>query len=489
MSIKSKLMIAVVVALLLAAGGITATLITRAGVTGASNRNNAIREVTTRLVTLNVLRADYELNHSERSRIEWEAEQRRLSALLDRVSTGGSSTAASIKHLRSDNVTRGRLFAALVANYQAEASGKVDPLVGAQTEARLIGSLLALSRSSIDDANELAAVSQSDLSRALNLSTILAIIFVILLSTVIALLAYLVGSIVLSSLGKLRTGTDAVAGGDLDVRIELVRDDEIGSLAKAFNRMTVELKAHRDNLEELVDIRTEDLKSANEELDAYAHAVSHDLRSPLAAATLANSLMKDAAQDASDAELREEVSESTDAVGRNLARAHRMITGLLKVAEAGQKPHTVTEVSISELVDEVFEERKASIQAAGTRLEVDNDLGSIRADRNQMYQVFANVIGNSLRHNDSPEPMTTVRYLGQADGLHTFKVCDNGSGFGAEDIDSLFTPFFKGRGETSDTGIGLSIVYKVIRAYGGWIKAYNDDGACFEFAIPDWTDT
>ena len=484
MSIRTRLMVAVVVALLLAAGGIAATLATRAAVTQANKRNNLVREIVTQLLALNVLRADYQLYRNDRARVQWENEQSRLTALLGDVSTLFPGSDPTIKRLQDDGATRRRLFEALVSDYRVETTGKVDPKVGADTETRLIGSLLVLSQSTIDAANTLAARSQSDLSGVQKLSTALAIVFVALLGLVVLAMALLVSRTVLSSLGKLKAGADSVAAGDLGTRIEVKGENEIGAVTEAFNHMTGELQALRDNLEEQVDSRTLDLKRANEELDVYAQVVSHDLRSPLTAATLANALLKDSSQDATEDELRGEVVESTDTIARNLETAHRMVTGLLKVAEAGQKPNRMTDVSITEIVDEVVDERKAAIAEASTRLEVDEDLGSIKADRTQMYQVFANLIGNCMRHNDNPEPAIKVNYLGLEEGMHLYRICDNGSGFQEADIEKIFTPFFKGA-RTAGTGIGLSIVDKVIRAYGGWIRAYNDNGACFDFAIVD----
>jgi signal transduction histidine kinase len=484
-SIRNKLIIAVVLALLLAAGGITATLVTRATVSDANKRSNLAREIVTQLLKLNVLRASYELYRSDQVRAQWENEQKKLVALLGQVSSLYPRNDSTIKHLQADNDNRRRLFEDLVASYQSEAQGKVSSQVATGVETRLIGSLLVLAQATIVDANVLSERSQSDLSHAQNLSTSLSIVFVVLLGLVVVLMAFLVGGTVLTSLGKLKAGADAVAAGYLETRIDLKRYDEMGAVAASFNRMSEELELHRDRLEDLVENRTRELKRANEELDAYAHAVSHDLKSPLAAATLANALLRDSAKDASDEELRVEVVESVEAMGHSLEIAHRMVTGLLKVAEAGQIPHLLTDVSISGIVVDVLGEHKATIEKAGTRLEIDEDLGTIKADHTQMYQVFSNVIGNCLRHNESPRPVLKVNYFGTEDDSHRYKVCDNGAGFPEGDIDKIFRPFFKGA-RTSDTGIGLSIVDKVIRAYGGWIKATNDGGACFEFAIPDW---
>jgi signal transduction histidine kinase len=67
-------------------------------------------------------------------------------------------------------------------------------------------------------------------------------------------------------------------------------------------------------------------------------------------------------------------------------------------------------------------------------------------------------------------------------------VRDNGAGISPTDLPNIFLPFYKGS-DTGDTGIGLSTVAKIIKLYGGEITAYNDGGACFEFTMPDWTDS
>lgn len=492
MTIRTRLIIAMVLALLLAAGGITSALVTRGNVSRSSLRNSLARHVVSDLLALNILRADYQLNRSEQTRVQWEKQQKGLSALLDRVRTLYPKNDQVVARLWAANAQRLNLFEELVANFHAMSAGAVSPTGGSDAETTIVGKLLVLAQSTKDESDALAAQSQAELTNAQNLSAILTIVFIALLGLVVLLMTLLVSRTVLYPLRELEQGADAVAGGDLDYRIDIERDDEMGRAADAFDDMTAslavsteELERHRDSLEELVENRTEELQRANDELDAYAHAVSHDLRTPLAAATLANAMLKDVAQEGDVDALRQEVTENAASIERNLARAHELVTGLLKVAEAGQKPVKVTAVQISGLVSELLEERKASTAAAGVTLEIDDDLGTILADRTQIYQVFANLINNSIRHNDSPEPVTLVSYLGEEGGFHRYKVCDNGSGIPDEDLGKLFRPFFRGS-RTSDTGIGLSIVDKIVRAYGGWIKVYNDNGVCFEFAIPDW---
>ena len=75
------------------------------------------------------------------------------------------------------------------------------------------------------------------------------------------------------------------------------------------------------------------------------------------------------------------------------------------------------------------------------------------------------------------------RLMEESGGRHSYLVCDNGSGIPPEDLERIFDPFFKG--ERGGTGIGLAIVERIVKTYGGEIRAYNRDGPCFEFTLYD----
>jgi len=70
------------------------------------------------------------------------------------------------------------------------------------------------------------------------------------------------------------------------------------------------------------------------------------------------------------------------------------------------------------------------------------------------------------------------------EGLHRYLTRDNGSGIAPEYLGRIFLPFVKGK--TGETGIGLTTVEKIVAVYGGEIRAYNDNGACFEFTLKDY---
>ncbi len=230
----------------------------------------------------------------------------------------------------------------------------------------------------------------------------------------------------------------------------------------------------------------EELERKNAELDGYAHTVSHDLKGPIAAIGLVGELLQKTTEKASlSGEVQEKLAELLSLLSENVGRSMSLIEGLLTLAEAGQVPSDISSVDIRKVVERALEEKAGRIKSEGISVEVADDMGQVRASPTHMYQLFSNLIGNAIAHNDSPSPSIQVSYLGDDDsGGHRYLVRDNGSGIPAEDLEKIFIPFFKGK--AGDTGIGLSTVEKIVRVYGGEIRAYNDDGACFEFTLKDY---
>jgi signal transduction histidine kinase len=172
-------------------------------------------------------------------------------------------------------------------------------------------------------------------------------------------------------------------------------------------------------------------------------------------------------------------------VVRSGHKAVELVNDLLALAEAGQRPSRTEEVAVNEVVARILEERAAAISQRRVQVRVDPELGRVKAAPAHLYQLFANLIGNALRHNQSPEPVLEVRRLPTTDqACHRYLVRDNGKGIPAAELPHIFQPFFKGR--SGGHGIGLSTVHKIVTLYGGDICAFNDGGACFQLTVRDW---
>lgn len=225
----------------------------------------------------------------------------------------------------------------------------------------------------------------------------------------------------------------------------------------------------------------DELRRANAELSGYAHVVSHDLKAPLATIKLAAHTLEVLTRMPSSEETEKQIEQVRGTLDHCVDQGASLIENLLALAEAGQLPDTLSPVRVSDVLAEVLEEMEGYISEAGAAVEVDDDLGVVMADPTHVHQVFANLISNAIRHNVSEEPRVEVRNRGCDDSCQRYLVRDNGAGVPEADIDRIFVPFFKG--ETGDTGIGLSTVQKIVGVYGGEIRAFNDGGACFEFTL------
>jgi PAS domain S-box-containing protein len=227
----------------------------------------------------------------------------------------------------------------------------------------------------------------------------------------------------------------------------------------------------------------EELRRINAELDVYARTVSHDLKLPLAALRLAGESLDRLLSMPETEERNFNVEKLVEIIVRNTDKADSLVSGLLLLAEAGQKPVDVMDVPVDAVVRRVVDELRDEIDVRHARIEYE-DLGSVRADPTHIYQLFANLVNNSVTHNAASDPATTIKRFPSDKGTNRFLVRDNGWGIADKDLDNIFKPFFKGDG--GGTGVGLATVARIVQVYGGEIRAYNDEGACFEFTIKDY---
>lgn len=223
--------------------------------------------------------------------------------------------------------------------------------------------------------------------------------------------------------------------------------------------------------------REEELKAVNQELEGFAQTVSHDLKGPMTTMKLSLELLKER-----DTLLNpEDTQEMLDSLLRNAGKAYTLVENILQLAESGQIPSSLDYVDVGRIVRMVVEEVHSELEEKLMTFEVDDNLGHVHANSTHIYQIFSNLLRNAVIHNCNPAPQVWVYYLGEDEaGAHRYLVKDNG-GLPPDILDRVFEPFVKGDG--GGTGIGLAIVSKVLKVYGGSIRAYNDGGACFELEI------
>jgi signal transduction histidine kinase len=248
--------------------------------------------------------------------------------------------------------------------------------------------------------------------------------------------------------------------------------DEIGSLARSFDSMAAAMET-----------RTQQLMTANTELEAFAYSVSHDLRTPLRSI------------DGFSQAILEDYRDRLDDTGKNYlerlraASQHmgRLIDDILRLSRISRGEMKVEEVSLSALVEALLPAIRASRPGAA-QFRVAPGLRA-RCDPRLMTIALENLLSNAWKF--SARTLEACIEFGSRDdnGEQVYFVRDNGAGFDMQYAGHLFAPFQRLHrpDEFPGTGIGLATVKRVISRHGGrvWAEGAPGKGATFYFTLPE----
>lgn len=262
------------------------------------------------------------------------------------------------------------------------------------------------------------------------------------------------------------------------------------------------LKAGHEQLEQRVRERTQELASANLELERsnrelqdFAFVASHDLQEPLRKIQAFGDRLRTVQAAKFDDQGRDYLDRMHSAAGR----MHTLINDLLTFSRVTTKAQPFERIDLNKIAADVMSDLETTIERAEGTVEV-GDLPSIDADPLQMRQLFQNLIANALkfRKPDSPPLVKVGAELinKNASGIEgsasnkfaRIRIADNGIGFDEKYLDRIFTPFQRlhGRNEYEGTGIGLAVCRKIVERHGGTLTAQSSmgHGATFIATLP-----
>ena len=222
------------------------------------------------------------------------------------------------------------------------------------------------------------------------------------------------------------------------------------------------------------------LEARNQELDRFVHIVAHDLKAPLrAVANLSEWIEEDL-----EGSLTADTQQHMQRLRGRVRLMESTISGLLDYARAGRTDTTIETVCIAQLLAETIE----TLAPPPTfKIDIAPEMPTLETKRLLLSQVFANLIGNAVKHHDRGDGSIQISSRSLGD-FYEFAISDDGPGIAPENRDKIFIIFQSANPQKNpeSSGIGLSIVKKIVETEGGAIRLESelDKGTTFYFTWP-----
>jgi signal transduction histidine kinase len=309
---------------------------------------------------------------------------------------------------------------------------------------------------------------------------------------------WLIGQKLTAPIVKLKIGSEHIAGGDLSYRVVIQSSDEVGVLANSFNKMTNSLQktiidrdreiTERRRAEQAIETLNKelvstihDLTSANRELKEFSYIVAHDLKSPVRAIGCLAGIISNDCRDI----IEEQSKQNLDMLVQRTERMYRFINDILKYATLGNATEQKEKIDTNDIIKEVIEQ--LGIPEGTITITVENELPVVTSQRTYLTQIFQNLLDNAVKYMDKPDGQIKIRCV-ELGSFWQFGISDNGPGIDEKYFDKIFQIFqtLNRRDEVQSTGIGLSLVRKIVELYGGkvWVESKIDEGTTFFFTLP-----
>jgi two-component system NtrC family sensor kinase len=337
-----------------------------------------------------------------------------------------------------------------------------------------------------------------EIAQGNTIRTLLASVLGILLASVVSVIA--IRRMVHMPVRAMIKSTKALARGDHSVRVPELTRDELGVLAHTFNLMSRELeKAHSEllewaqTLENRVEQKTNELERAQEQilqveklasLGRLAAVVAHEINNPLSSVvTYAKILLRRMGSKESSPEGTQN-AQYLESIASEASRCGEIVAQLLSFAR--QRGGEFSPVSLASVVEKSVFLVNHKLEMSGVSVVQElADLPPLQADAGQLQQALMALLINAC---EAMEKGGTITLRTRPwDKGQVLEVQDTGSGMAPDVADKAFEPFFTTKSATSGVGLGLSVVYGIVRRHGGTInlKTAAGKGCCFTITLPE----
>ncbi|HUN54630.1 MAG TPA: ATP-binding protein [Smithella sp.] len=269
-------------------------------------------------------------------------------------------------------------------------------------------------------------------------------------------------------------------------RIKMNMKGELGIIVtdlSVLKQNEAQLREAHDQLERKVLERTSQLEAANKELESFSYTVSHDLRAPLRAIDGYSRMILKDLQDKIEADTKRKLN----LLRENIKEMGQLIDDLLELSRLGRRAIETDAVNMEKLIQDVWEENKSKTENRNINFRMKNILAAV-GDEALIKQVIVNLIANALKFTRTREEACIQVGCKKEEKEVVYYIKDNGVGFDMAHYNKLFGVFQRlhSASDFEGTGIGLSIVQRIVHRHGGraWANSKVDKGSTFYFSLP-----
>ncbi|MDO9301337.1 MAG: PAS domain S-box protein, partial [Anaerolineales bacterium] len=227
-----------------------------------------------------------------------------------------------------------------------------------------------------------------------------------------------------------------------------------------------------------------ELEAKNAELERYTYTVSHDLKSPLVTIRgFLGYLEKDAL-----AGNTKKVKDDIKRIENATQKMQELLNDLLELSRIGRMMNQSTDALFTELVKDATELAHGQIEAGNVLIEIHDTPAIAHGDRTRLTEVIQNLVDNAVKFmGDQPKPHITIGATTNEKNETVFFVRDNGIGIDSQYHERIFTLFSKLNADTEGTGIGLTLIKRIIEVHKGriWLESEIGKGTTFYFTLQE----
>ncbi len=305
------------------------------------------------------------------------------------------------------------------------------------------------------------------------------------------LILFFITSSIINPLKNMVLAANRIAQGNLNQKVNMAFQDELGQLAQAFNQMTENLKKANEKLvqwgktlEKRVEERTKELKEMQSHLiqseklaslGKLAAAIAHEINNPLTSILINTHLMLE------KTEKNNTFYENLSLIADETSRCSDIVKGLLEFSR--QNPPQMSYADINEITEHTIKilENQVAFQDIKIIKKLSADLPQIKIDKDKIKQVIWNFMINASEAMPEGGVLIITSQLSEDKKYIQISFEDNGVGIPKENINKIFDPFFTTK--SGGTGLGLAVSYGIIQQHQGKIEAKSDPGYGTVFTV------